>query len=322
MRYELCRRDRGGQLEGRRGRLLSDVARRDLVRSDACVRTVTPAFSGATQLNHVRSMMDCARPLSAGLLRRPETIVICSRNFASGYRFGDFVVIARFRGRPVADHGPVRKPTNAIRCGAAAGVFANATPAGRIASSSGSAMQLPAPRNTVRRERCFFAMNISCLLLPLSYCAFCAIHRRCRGIRRPSPPLAVFAASTNGSLSTIRPDQRRKSIVVLAQPAARSCGRRACPNTRLYARARRSGGAASASGRTARGRLSNASRRATGPVEHRAVRQLRHVSIGACPRSGRGRARRPPRRSSRARNPTDRARHDRNCTRGRSGAPP
>ncbi len=41
-----------------------------------------------------------------------------------------------------------------------AGVFAHATAAGFIASSSGSAIVAPTPFNIVRRERCFFVMNM------------------------------------------------------------------------------------------------------------------------------------------------------------------
>src|SRR6186713_1583001 len=42
----------------------------------------------------------------------------------------------------------------------AAAVFASAVWAGIIASSSGSAIAAPAPCSTVRRERCFFVMNM------------------------------------------------------------------------------------------------------------------------------------------------------------------
>src|SRR5580658_1276440 len=41
-----------------------------------------------------------------------------------------------------------------------AAVCARAVEAGIIASRSGSARVAPAPRRTVRRERCFFVMNI------------------------------------------------------------------------------------------------------------------------------------------------------------------
>ncbi len=42
----------------------------------------------------------------------------------------------------------------------AARVFANAVPAGTMASRSGTATVAPMPRNTVRREMCFFVMNM------------------------------------------------------------------------------------------------------------------------------------------------------------------
>src|SRR5688572_6927150 len=45
-----------------------------------------------------------------------------------------------------------------------AAVLARAVCAGIIASSNGSAMDVPRPRSTVRRERCFLVMNTSCLL--------------------------------------------------------------------------------------------------------------------------------------------------------------
>src|SRR5690606_6570508 len=38
----------------------------------------------------------------------------------------------------------------------------SAVPAGIIASSKGSATVLPRPRRTMRRERCFFVMNMVC----------------------------------------------------------------------------------------------------------------------------------------------------------------
>src|SRR3990167_920062 len=45
-----------------------------------------------------------------------------------------------------------------------AAVWASAVRAGIMASSSGSAIVAPTPRSTVRRDRCFFVMNIVALL--------------------------------------------------------------------------------------------------------------------------------------------------------------
>jgi len=44
----------------------------------------TPAFSTAVQVSHVRSTNSCGSGFSAGLLRKPETIVRWSRYGASG----------------------------------------------------------------------------------------------------------------------------------------------------------------------------------------------------------------------------------------------
>ncbi len=43
----------------------------------------------------------------------------------------------------------------------AAAVCASAVRAGIIESSNGNAMAAPAPRSSVRRERCFLVMNIA-----------------------------------------------------------------------------------------------------------------------------------------------------------------
>src|ERR1700680_1630505 len=51
-----------------------------------------------------------------------------------------------------------KQPTN--RGFGLAAVCANATPAGTIASRSGSASAAPAPRRTVRRDMCFFVINV------------------------------------------------------------------------------------------------------------------------------------------------------------------
>src|SRR5262245_10584909 len=98
-----------------------------------------------------------------------------------------------------------------MRCGAAP-VCANATPAGSIASSSGSAMQLPAPRNTVRRERCFFVMNISYLLSPLALLLRVLRSHRRRG---RTVVLGGDTPRTKRIAFDERPHQRRKTIVVL-----------------------------------------------------------------------------------------------------------
>src|SRR5690349_12218775 len=50
--------------------------------------------------------------------------------------------------------------TNPRRRSGRAAVWASATPAGTIASSSGNASAAPIPRNTVRRSRAFFVMNM------------------------------------------------------------------------------------------------------------------------------------------------------------------
>src|ERR1700733_2165056 len=50
---------------------------------------------------------------------------------------------------------------NAIFIFGAAAVCASATLAGIIASSKGNATTAPTPRNTVRRDKCFFVMNIT-----------------------------------------------------------------------------------------------------------------------------------------------------------------
>ena len=47
-----------------------------------------------------------------------------------------------------------------------AAVCASAVPAGTIDSSSGSASVTPAPRRNVRRERCFFVMNVTARVPP------------------------------------------------------------------------------------------------------------------------------------------------------------
>src|SRR5918993_777311 len=61
---------------------------------------------------------------------------------------------------------PCGKPTNASRCGVLpATVCPHATPAGLMASSNGNAIAAPAPFSTVRRETCFFVMNMSLSLL-------------------------------------------------------------------------------------------------------------------------------------------------------------
>src|SRR6186713_2656697 len=58
----------------------------------------------------------------------------------------------------------------------AAAVCARAVPAGIIASSSGSAIVTPAPRRKVRRDKCFFVMNMCFLLLGLRVLEWCALH--------------------------------------------------------------------------------------------------------------------------------------------------
>src|SRR5262245_5673170 len=54
----------------------------------------------------------------------------------------------------------LKMPTN-LGIFVAAWALAEGTKAGNIESSNGSANVTPAPRRKVRRERCFFAMNIS-----------------------------------------------------------------------------------------------------------------------------------------------------------------
>jgi hypothetical protein len=49
----------------------------------------------------------------------------------------------------------------ASRDAGAAAVFASSVLAGTIESSNGSANEAPMPFRTVRRERCFFVMNIT-----------------------------------------------------------------------------------------------------------------------------------------------------------------
>src|SRR5690606_22143732 len=83
---------------------------------------------------------------------------------------------------------PCGKPTNASRCGAWPAVRANATPAGIIASSNGSAMHAPAPRNTARRDRCFFVMN-----MPSS------------PLQQPGSPPSFSRASSRGVVRGHRP---------------------------------------------------------------------------------------------------------------------
>src|SRR5579864_8735807 len=56
-----------------------------------------------------------------------------------------------------------KQPTN--RGLGLAAVCASATPAGTIASRSGSASAAPAPRRTVRRDMCFFVINIIAVFL-------------------------------------------------------------------------------------------------------------------------------------------------------------
>src|SRR5690606_33929839 len=104
-----------------------------------------------------------------------------------------------------------------------AAVCASAVRAGIIASSSGSAMVAPTPRRTVRRDRCFFVMNILLSSFPtqgsgvirksLSVDALVVLCARCQtrfsGQRRESKRLARDDAGQN----------RRERIVVACRIA-------------------------------------------------------------------------------------------------------
>src|SRR5690606_25811240 len=93
------------------------------------------------------------------------------------------------------------------------------TPAGFIASRRGSAIQAPAPRSTVRRERCFFVMNMRTALLSPRFAV--------SGKRAPTPFFARSVRRHDGALRLRGPahqeriarhdlpDDRREAIVVL-----------------------------------------------------------------------------------------------------------
>src|SRR5690606_8235225 len=117
---------------------------------------------GCTQLSHVSCVFACGTPPSAALLRSPLTTVTYSFNGASGSRMN-----GNSKSRPVrvGSHSscsaPCGKYTKPSRRPGVAAVFASAVPAGTIASSNGSAIDAPAPRSTVRRDRCFRFRNIA-----------------------------------------------------------------------------------------------------------------------------------------------------------------
>ena len=78
-----------------------------------------------------------------------------------------------------------------------AAVFASGVCAGTIESSSGSDIAVPMPRKNVRRERCFFVMTLHVAIL-------------LNGTLSGAAP-AVFIFISNGTLSTVPNNQRRKT---------------------------------------------------------------------------------------------------------------
>src|SRR5262245_32065095 len=108
------------------------------------------------------------------------------------------------------------------RVAGAAAVAASAVPAGIIASSSGSAIEAPAPFKTVRRERCLRVKNIAAVLrFPLSL-----LQRRHRfgdglplaeGIARDDAEDERFEAIVvSRGIAHDRADRRHVAIVELA----------------------------------------------------------------------------------------------------------
>src|SRR5690606_30691049 len=130
--------------------------------------TVTPtpvaAFleRGLTALSQVSSMIPWGFELSPPLLRRPLTTVTCSRSGARGSRMnGNSKFLPTWAGSHSSCSAPCGKYTKPRQGRAAAAVFASAVPAGIIASSNGSAIEAPAPCNSVRRDKCFRVRNIA-----------------------------------------------------------------------------------------------------------------------------------------------------------------
>src|SRR5215813_13019500 len=95
---------------------------------------------------------------------RPLRITVCFRNGASGSKIaGSVKPLPTLSGTQYPGDIPwgTKQATN--RGFGVAAVCARSVPAGTIASSSGKASVTPAPRKNVRRERCFFTINMDSL---------------------------------------------------------------------------------------------------------------------------------------------------------------
>src|SRR5690606_16414080 len=99
----------------------------------------------------------------------------------------------------------------ALSFGAAA-VCAVAVAAGIIASSSGRPIATPAPRSTVRRDKCFFVRNTAALLRLPAVSLRALGHARCRDALRFVRMRHGLHAERLASDDTF--DDRREAIVL------------------------------------------------------------------------------------------------------------
>src|SRR5262249_5560425 len=116
---------------------------------------------GVTQLSQVPGLSACTGGAIAPLFSSPLTTVNCFWNGASGLRIGESSKpepsAAGVHCSMIAPCGRYMNPRRGL---GDAAVCASAVHAGTIASSRGRPMATPAPRRNVRRDRCFFVMNI------------------------------------------------------------------------------------------------------------------------------------------------------------------
>jgi hypothetical protein len=120
---------------------------------------------GNTPLSQVPGLSACTGGAIAPLFSSPLTTVNCFWNGANGLRIG---VSSKFVPSATGVHCSMIAPCGRYmnpRCGfGLAAVWASAVQAGIIASNKGRPTVTPAPRRNVRRERCFFVMNMTVYL--------------------------------------------------------------------------------------------------------------------------------------------------------------